>query len=851
MNKKTVFLLIAFPLLFACTKERPVRTEEDLRPESNIVQGVVVVKFSEEVTRGIEAGKKPELGIDISAMERVFPADDNFERRAREAGLHRWYRIYYSTGEAATKTALDIGAMDGVEIAETKQIIRNTAYFNDTYFSRMWHLYDGKEPTASINVVPVWQNYTTGSPDVIVGIIDGGVQPDHPDLDGVVIPGGPDGSRNFVDNGFVISGHSHGTHVGGTVAAFSNNGIGVAGIAGGNAQTGTAGVRLLSCQVIKTEDGKDRWGDTATAIYWAANHGASIINNSWGYDYDADGNGRLEGDELTNALAGKIRNYDKEAIDWFIDHAGYDADGNQVGPMAGGVVIFAAGNESIANGAPANYDRVVAVGATDENLRRASFSNYGDWVDIAAPGVEIYSTYPGDSYAKLQGTSMACPHVTGVAALLLSYYGGHGFTNSQLVDKLINGANKDVLPSGAQIGPFLDAMGSFTYSTPEAPDAVSDITSSASGNRISLDFTVTGNSSGIPAYSYITVASKDRSSVENYDPFSSAAEDIRTSTTLVGSKKVGEQITALIDNLEFEQEYYCAVIASSYQKRYSALSEIVLQATTENHAPTISMLEEGPFLIKATEEKIIPVKIEDPDGHSITFSFNGGSAAADYNYDSSSGILNVIIRGRRAEAGTYTAIITSSDSYGMSASFNVEYTILENAAPVISGALDDIIVYDKSKAVTVNLDGLFSDPEGDELTYKVRGNNVSLLKIDISGSQLKLTPKGYGLSKLTIVAVDPANKECSLPFSILVKNPDNVAESFPNPVSDKLTIRTEAEADTHIRLVNATGAVVYEKTLVVSGFNPAVLDMSACSPGRYTLTISYSGKNFSRTIIKK
>jgi len=172
-------------------------------------------------------------------------------------------------------------------------------------------------------------------------------------------------------------------------------------------------------------------------------------------------------------------------------------------------------------------------------------------------------------------------------------------------------------------------------------------------------------------------------------------------------------------------------------------------------------------------------------------------------------------------------------------------------APVISGALDDIIVYDKSKAVTVNLDGLFSDPEGDELTYKVRGNNVSLLKIDISGSQLKLTPKGYGLSKLTIVAVDPANKECSLPFSILVKNPDNVAESFPNPVSDKLTIRTEAEADTHIRLVNATGAVVYEKTLVVSGFNPAVLDMSACSPGRYTLTISYSGKNFSRTIIKK
>ena len=849
---KRITGIICALCVLACTREQvdmpKVVSHEE---ETDIIQGEVTVKFTEEMVSLIEKGDSIDCGLDVISMERLFPADDKFEARERKAGLHRWYVVKYAEKVKATKAADFLSGLDGVEIAEARQKIKSTAYFNDPYFSRMWHIYDGNDPTASINVVPVWQSFTTGNPDIIVGVIDGGIQVDHPDLEGVVLPGGMDGSRNFVDNGFVIHPHFHGTHVGGTIAAISNNGMGISGIAGGDAKAGKQGVRLLSCQIFKTVDGSDQGGSSSAAIVWAANHGATIINNSWGYNFDANNDNQLTGDELTKALAAKISSSDKEAVDYFIDNAGYDENGNQVGPMAGGVVFFSAGNESIPNGAPANYERIIAVGATDQNLRRASFSNYGDWVDIAAPGVDIYSTYLEGGYTSLQGTSMACPHVTGVAALLLSYFGGKGFTNDLLIDMLIGGANPDVLPAGAQIGPLLDAMGSFTYSTPEAPDVVSGAVPSAIGNSVSLTFPVTGNPSGLPAYSYLMIVSKDRSEVENFDPFAAVPEGIKTSSTIVGAKAVGESITTTVKGLEFEQDYYCAVLAASYQKRYSAISDIMSQATTENHAPVITLEQSGPFEVRASKELTILADVVDPDGHSLSISFDGGSSAADYDYNSETGQLKIIIRGRRAEAGTYTATITASDAYGLQAVYGFTYTILENQPPVLVGSLDDILVYDKSKKITVDVSGLFSDPEEEDITYKVRGNNVSLMKVDISGSIISLTPKAFGLSSLTIVAVDPGNKESTIGLKVLVKDPENVAESFPNPVSSQLTIRTEEEALTHIRLTNSAGGVIFEKDITVSGFNPAVLDMSTCAPGKYQLFIAYSDKSFTRTIIKK
>lgn len=850
--KNSQFFFIALLLFSACTHERLAPANETVPPSGeNVIPGTVVVKFSPEMTERIERGDTLPSDLGIVSVERVFPDAGEFEGRSRKAGLHQWYRVCYSESRPSTKAAEDMLLIPGVEISFAKKRIKNTAYVNDPYFSSMWHLYDGNTPTAGINVVPAWQSYTTGSDRIVVGVIDGGIQTDHPDLDGVVIPGGINGSRNFVNNGFNIVAHTHGTHVGGTIGAISNNGIGVAGIAGGDAASGIKGVRLLSCQIFMTVDGKDQGGDTAAAIKWAADHGATIINNSWGYSFDADNDGKLSGDELTKALNAKIEPDDKAAVDYFIANAGFDADGNQVGPMAGGVVFFSAGNDGIANGAPANYEPIVSVGATNSKLQRSSFSNYGEWVDISAPGEEIVSTYPTNAYARLQGTSMSCPHVTGAAALLLSYYGGKGFTNEQLKEKLIGGANYDALPAGSQIGPLLDVMGSFTYASSSAPAPVESAVVSATGNRLEFTFKVTGNAEGVPAYSYLVAASRNRSSVEAFDPFKAVPEDVTVATAYTGKAAVGEQMTAYVAGLEFEQQYYAVILSSSYHKKYSAASEVFEQKTYANNAPVIEAKQPGPYVVKASGELRIAFAMHDPEGHSINTSFEGGSSAADYSYDSANAILDIIIRGRRASAGTYTAKITVTDSYGASASSEVVYTILESAAPEVAKTPDNVLVYDKNSPIELDLAPLFSDPEGEGLTYKVRGNNPSLVKVDIKGSTLKISPQAYGLSSLSLVAVTPANKECSVPFAILVKNPDNVAESFPNPVIDKLTIRTEEKAETNVKLTNTNGVVIYEKTLEIGGFYPLVLDLSSCAPGKYHLSLSYSGKTYDRIIVKK
>jgi len=125
-------------------------------------------------------------------------------------------------------------------------------------------------------------------------------------------------------------------------------------------------------------------------------------------------------------------------------------------------VVFAAGNEGIANGTPANYEPVVAVGAIDTVGLAADFSNYGPWVDIAAPGCMIGSTAKS-SYYYMNGTSMATPFVSGVAALVVSYFGGEGFTCDDLKEKIIGGANYDWFEDNTHIGPLLDAMGAMKY----------------------------------------------------------------------------------------------------------------------------------------------------------------------------------------------------------------------------------------------------------------------------------------------------------------------------------------------------------------------------------------------------
>jgi thermitase len=233
---------------------------------------------------------------------------------------------------------------------------------------------------------------TRGSSAVKIAVVDTGVQDNHPDLQGKVING-----WDFVqDDATPQDGNGHGTHVAGIAAAVTNNGEGIAGMA--------PDAKILAVRVLNNS-GSGTLDDVAAGIQYAADQGAQVINLSLG------------GSSGTATL--------QNAVDYAWNK--------------GSVVVAAAGNSSSsAPMYPAYYSNAIAVASTDSNDNKSSFSNYGSWVDVAAPGSSIYSTYNRSRYATLSGTSMASPHVAGLAGLLAA----QGRNNVQIRAAIENTADK-------------------------------------------------------------------------------------------------------------------------------------------------------------------------------------------------------------------------------------------------------------------------------------------------------------------------------------------------------------------------------------------------------------------------
>lgn len=251
-----------------------------------------------------------------------------------------------------------LGSVTGIEATAI------AALTDDSQYNQLWGL---KKIMANY----AWR-YQVGSSRVLVAVVDTGVDYTHEDLAGTVING-----WDFVNNDAdARDDHGHGTHVAGTIAATINNNKGIAGV--------SPNVQILAVKVLSAS-GSGSWSGVANGIVYAANRGAKVINLSLG-----------GGASLTVKAA--------------VDYAW----------SKGALVACAAGNSGPQQPIyPAAYPSCLAVGATDQNDQRASFSNYAP-EGVAAPGVLILSTFPGNQYRSWNGTSMATPHVAGVAALIFS-----------------------------------------------------------------------------------------------------------------------------------------------------------------------------------------------------------------------------------------------------------------------------------------------------------------------------------------------------------------------------------------------------------------------------------------------
>ncbi|QUL53611.1 peptidase S8 [Paenibacillus tritici] len=355
-------------------KDITVKTGHDNENASHYYENEIVVRFPnghptaaqlQTIAADIRCKTPRKLGYAY-----VFRSDQMSYSQLKTYFANKWHPLYaephymYLTNDAASENT---GA--------------NVITPNDLLFSTyQWNL-------PAIETAQGW-NLSKGSKEVVVAVVDTGVQANHPDLKGQLLTG-----YNAITNSSTPDDDvGHGTHVAGIIGALTNNQEGVAGISWYN--------KILPVKALDNS-GAGTTYSVAEGIIWAADQGAKVINLSLG-------------------------NYaDSQFLHDAIKYA-YDRDI---------VIVSASGNDNTERpGYPAAYEEVIAVAATNASGDRASFSNYGDYIDVAAPGESIASTYPDNQYAALSGTSMASPHVAALAGLVRSL--NPALTNKEVTELL-------------------------------------------------------------------------------------------------------------------------------------------------------------------------------------------------------------------------------------------------------------------------------------------------------------------------------------------------------------------------------------------------------------------------------
>ena len=846
-------------------KLSPEANEAMLQSNGAIRKQSVSVEKGENISLGLQSVDVLNNTYRAKSIRRVFPYAGIHEQKQINYGLHLWYEIDLDEHENMNMKAVaeKYGFDSHIEIAEPVYAVRRemdgvaalASVVNDPDFNLQWHYKNtgqtGGTPGADIRLPEAWTT-SMGRSEVVVAVIDGGVDLAHEDINSNMwINRAEYNGRDGVDddgNGYIddiygynfVRGYSfgiilpttHGTHVGGTIAAVNNNGTGVSGIAGGD--DARRGVSIMSCQIFLEGENRSSYGEEAIA--YAANNGAVILQNSWGY---------IEEGVFPKTM--------EAAIDYFINTAGKDANGRpkRGTPMDGGIVIFAAGNNnSYGDWYPARYNRVLSVASVNHYGKRAYYSNYGSWVSISAPGGDtrekrqggVYSTLPNNKYGYLQGTSMACPHVSGVAALVLSKFGSENYTPAMLRERLLKTTTSleefDLIDYRNMGAGLLNAENALQPNNSIPPDDINDVQASEPlSTSILLSWIAPRDADNQKANSYIIAVSKNPVTTGNFNN----AEKI---VFINKAKPAGEQEKYRISGFLSDNTYYAAVCSSDLWGNQSQISNMV-SFVPVNHPPEskgiddITIRDVGP-------DKIIDLNtfFSDIDGDELTFITESVSnSLAQISIDGGNMTIHPVT------AGIDNIQITAADPYGLTVSNGFELTVLENRVPVLNST-STLVVLQPHQSTELNLLDYFSDPEDDAISFTL-DTSSTLVDVGITGSLLEITALGSGSATLTVTGRDTYNAPSDA-FTVVVRIepylPDESGKLliYPVPAGSLLNYSfvLELDSEVEIRVIDTLGKLVYKtaKTRYLQGGHEKTIDMSGWPKEIYLIQLLINGK---------